>query len=914
MRITNNLLIHNMLWNMNNNLVSMNDKQTQLATGKKIHKPSDDPVGTTRVIKVKSDIVENAQYKENVRDAQSWLDVSENSLMDIKNLLQRTRELAVQASNDTYTSVETDKIAKEINQLLEEVIVNANSTIAGRYLFSGFNTDTKLLKDDGTYNIDITSEKMTEFQSIAYEVAVGEYMDVGTNYLDVFGFVEEASTLIDTFVFGDVASGEARYGESTGGAATHSKIRTPVDYTKDLTGTPTTITVDGTVFTVDESKLTGKLSQEEFSEVIKSATQTSPAGNKVLADVADIYFVKSLNPESKQSDLIIEANAFGAKAMSISSGANAFATNPIVEGGLASVPPKNASFVGTFDKSVDLTGETLSFTFGSKVYMVDPTTLDGAPTTDANVLAAVQNAVTSDGDVLSDAVNVSFVDIGSNQGTLTLTSKVAKTEVVDHASSGAAFVAAPVETDGVTAEAATASNHVGTIDYSTDLSGSTLTFSYPTAATTYTVVTTTMDGSLTKTEVLDLIKGADDGSGNKLGDVANITFIGHGESDSTIGSLKLEAKTPGAGDFVMTAGGPNDMYLAYPQTEVGSGLIEPVKALIDGTFDYSANLSAATLSFELAGTTYTVDTTSMTGPGAVTEEDFLTLIKNASDGGSGKLSDWMNISFVPTAGSQGVLTIEQKTGKTAIVNVSDTGSGFTAAPTEVDGVDGVINTKAIVTGKTEITDAMLADPIKGVGIQSFVVTYNDKTARIDVDLTAVNTTAEMKSAIDAKLLSSFGDDGGAPPKNNVSFDVIYDGAKDVVQFTGAPKDDGSRTFLKVDTIMSNKPKLIEDLENFTAALAVKDDEKIGNFITHVDSHLDNVITTIADIGAKTNRLDFIENRIADNNIVMTEILSKVQDIDYAEVTIQFKSLESIYRASLSVGAKVIQPTLVDFIQ
>lgn len=47
---------------------------------------------------------------------------------------------------------------------------------------------------------------------------------------------------------------------------------------------------------------------------------------------------------------------------------------------------------------------------------------------------------------------------------------------------------------------------------------------------------------------------------------------------------------------------------------------------------------------------------------------------------------------------------------------------------------------------------------------------------------------------------------------------------------------------------------------------------------------------------------------------MKEILTKVQDIDYAEVTIQFKSLESIYRASLSVGAKVIQPTLVDFIQ
>ena len=58
MRMTNNLLIHNMLWNMNNNLVTMSEKQNQLSTGKRISKASDDPVGTTKIIKIKSDIVE----------------------------------------------------------------------------------------------------------------------------------------------------------------------------------------------------------------------------------------------------------------------------------------------------------------------------------------------------------------------------------------------------------------------------------------------------------------------------------------------------------------------------------------------------------------------------------------------------------------------------------------------------------------------------------------------------------------------------------------------------------------------------------------------------------------------------------------------------------------------------------------
>jgi len=67
------------------------------------------------------------------------------------------------------------------------------------------------------------------------------------------------------------------------------------------------------------------------------------------------------------------------------------------------------------------------------------------------------------------------------------------------------------------------------------------------------------------------------------------------------------------------------------------------------------------------------------------------------------------------------------------------------------------------------------------------------------------------------------------------------------------------------------------------------------------------------LGGKTNRIEFILSRVEENEITFTSLLSKVQDVDMAEAIMYFKNLENIYRASLSVGSKVIQPSLVDFI-
>ncbi|MCX7746384.1 MAG: flagellar hook-associated protein FlgL [Clostridia bacterium] len=165
MRITNNMLINNMMKFVNSNLNRMEKYQTQLATGKKISVPSDDPIVAAKALKLRTDVSEVDQFKRNTNDAYSWMDVTENNLGKVVDVLQRGRELAVQASNGTMTPSDRDKIMQEIKQLKGELIHVANSTYAGRFVFSGFATDSKLLNDDGTYNSSVSSNETAVIKS-----------------------------------------------------------------------------------------------------------------------------------------------------------------------------------------------------------------------------------------------------------------------------------------------------------------------------------------------------------------------------------------------------------------------------------------------------------------------------------------------------------------------------------------------------------------------------------------------------------------------------------------------------------------------------------------------------------------------------------------------------------------------------
>lgn len=194
MRITNNMLVNNMMYNMGNNLERMDRVQQQLATGKKIATPSDDPIVASRALKMRTDVAEIEQYDRNVDDATSWMEISETTLGNMEDLLQRARELAVQGANGTLTPEDTQKIRIEIEQLKQQTIQLANTTYAGKYLFSGFKTDQPLIDEStGNYNIQIETAAPNR-EDIKYEIGIGDKMNINVLGSELFGGTGVAGT------------------------------------------------------------------------------------------------------------------------------------------------------------------------------------------------------------------------------------------------------------------------------------------------------------------------------------------------------------------------------------------------------------------------------------------------------------------------------------------------------------------------------------------------------------------------------------------------------------------------------------------------------------------------------------------------------------------------------------------------
>ena len=106
MRITNKMMTNNVMNSINRNKNKLNDLESQYTSGKKIQKPSDDPIIAVRALKLRSNISELEQYKEkNIPDAMSWMEVSESAINNINELIKKMNDYCVQGANEDRKSV-----------------------------------------------------------------------------------------------------------------------------------------------------------------------------------------------------------------------------------------------------------------------------------------------------------------------------------------------------------------------------------------------------------------------------------------------------------------------------------------------------------------------------------------------------------------------------------------------------------------------------------------------------------------------------------------------------------------------------------------------------------------------------------------------------------------------------------------
>ncbi|MDX1795489.1 MAG: flagellar hook-associated protein FlgL [Hydrogenovibrio sp.] len=116
--------------------------QEQISSGKRVNRPSDDPVATSQINSLNKTIDSLAQFKKNGDYARSQLSLEETQITSAVDAVQRARELSLQMMNDTYSAKDRQSTAKEVGQLIDHLSSLMNSTNSeGELIFAGNNVN-----------------------------------------------------------------------------------------------------------------------------------------------------------------------------------------------------------------------------------------------------------------------------------------------------------------------------------------------------------------------------------------------------------------------------------------------------------------------------------------------------------------------------------------------------------------------------------------------------------------------------------------------------------------------------------------------------------------------------------------------------------------------------------------------------
>lgn len=196
MRITNKIISQNSITNINNNKVLEDKLNTQLATGSKINRPSDDPVIAIRALRLRTNLNQvNQYYSRNVPDAESWLDITESAVNTVIEIVTDMYSNCTQGAAGFQTTEDRDKVLQNLKALQEEVYATGDADYAGRFVFTGYRTDTSLTFGVETKKKYEITEQLTEdaLDKITY-VGVDKLNELTQANAETLGTTEQEVT------------------------------------------------------------------------------------------------------------------------------------------------------------------------------------------------------------------------------------------------------------------------------------------------------------------------------------------------------------------------------------------------------------------------------------------------------------------------------------------------------------------------------------------------------------------------------------------------------------------------------------------------------------------------------------------------------------------------------------------------
>lgn len=150
-RISNRMMYNNTLINAFRNNQGLLAAQEQISSGKRINRPSDDPVGIMEVLQYRTDIGRYNQYITVMGNAESFLNTADSTLGSVHDELKSVKELALQQAGGMSSAETRNTAAISIDNKIEQMIQYGNTRVGNRYIFAGQKTESPALNAQGGY-------------------------------------------------------------------------------------------------------------------------------------------------------------------------------------------------------------------------------------------------------------------------------------------------------------------------------------------------------------------------------------------------------------------------------------------------------------------------------------------------------------------------------------------------------------------------------------------------------------------------------------------------------------------------------------------------------------------------------------------------------------------------------------------
>lgn len=187
-RVSSNYLVEQGVSYVQNSMSMISKLQEQIATGQQISAPSDDPARLAQLLRITKEMNQDDVYEKNIDAGISEISAADGAITSILEVANRARELAIRGANGTQGSEQFYALAREVDSLLGQVVQLGNTSYAGRYIFSGFRTNTPTFSVAGS-NVTYNGTPPTSGYQRTVQVAKNTTVAINVNGRDLLGEV-----------------------------------------------------------------------------------------------------------------------------------------------------------------------------------------------------------------------------------------------------------------------------------------------------------------------------------------------------------------------------------------------------------------------------------------------------------------------------------------------------------------------------------------------------------------------------------------------------------------------------------------------------------------------------------------------------------------------------------------------------